>query len=189
MSNHLLTEKDAAPIVGMSRAWLQRKRWEGLEVRTVGFPGDPCISRCTGHPLDGRILANSPDQGMFATTATDDQDIHGEPPPARCSSLFQTITTPSISTPVERQQSIQQGVGHPVPVIRGSEKLGVLAVGDVGHFDEDLDGDLVAAQNGWHPGPALAHHVVADRLLLVDGQLVFLETRQDAGGELAGKAL
>lgn len=29
MSNTLLNEKQAAPIVGMSRAWLQRKRWEG----------------------------------------------------------------------------------------------------------------------------------------------------------------
>jgi predicted DNA-binding transcriptional regulator AlpA len=29
MTDKLLTEKQAAPIVGMSRAWLQRKRWEG----------------------------------------------------------------------------------------------------------------------------------------------------------------
>ncbi len=29
MSNRVLTEKDAAPILGMSVAWLQRKRWEG----------------------------------------------------------------------------------------------------------------------------------------------------------------
>jgi predicted DNA-binding transcriptional regulator AlpA len=29
MYEQLLTEKDAAPIVGMSVAWLQRKRWEG----------------------------------------------------------------------------------------------------------------------------------------------------------------
>ena len=29
MTEKLLTEQDAAPIVGMSVAWLQRKRWEG----------------------------------------------------------------------------------------------------------------------------------------------------------------
>ena len=29
MSEKLLTEIEAAPVLGMSRAWLQRKRWEG----------------------------------------------------------------------------------------------------------------------------------------------------------------
>ncbi len=29
MSKTIITEKEAAPIVGMSVAWLQRKRWEG----------------------------------------------------------------------------------------------------------------------------------------------------------------
>ena len=29
MADNLLKERDAAPIVGMSVAWLQRKRWEG----------------------------------------------------------------------------------------------------------------------------------------------------------------
>ena len=29
MSKTIVTEKEAAPIVGMSVAWLQRKRWEG----------------------------------------------------------------------------------------------------------------------------------------------------------------
>ncbi len=29
MSKTMITEKEAAPIVGMSVAWLQRKRWEG----------------------------------------------------------------------------------------------------------------------------------------------------------------
>ncbi len=29
MADNLLKEQDAAPIVGMSVAWLQRKRWEG----------------------------------------------------------------------------------------------------------------------------------------------------------------
>ena len=29
MTDNLLKEQDAAPIVGMSVAWLQRKRWEG----------------------------------------------------------------------------------------------------------------------------------------------------------------
>ena len=29
MSKTMITEREAAPIVGMSVAWLQRKRWEG----------------------------------------------------------------------------------------------------------------------------------------------------------------
>jgi predicted DNA-binding transcriptional regulator AlpA len=29
MPNYLVTEKDAASIVGMSVSWLQRKRWSG----------------------------------------------------------------------------------------------------------------------------------------------------------------
>ena len=29
MYDPLLTEIEAAPVLGMSRAWLQRKRWEG----------------------------------------------------------------------------------------------------------------------------------------------------------------
>jgi predicted DNA-binding transcriptional regulator AlpA len=29
MTYRLLTEKEASPLVGMSIAWLQRKRWEG----------------------------------------------------------------------------------------------------------------------------------------------------------------
>jgi predicted DNA-binding transcriptional regulator AlpA len=64
MTDNLLTEQDAAPILGMSIAWLQRKRWEGGGPPYVKF--DRAV-RYRESDLNtwiaARICKNTSDQG------------------------------------------------------------------------------------------------------------------------------
>jgi predicted DNA-binding transcriptional regulator AlpA len=64
MSNTLLNERQAAPIVGMSIAWLQRKRWEGGGPPYVKFDRAVRYRECDLKAwVEARIRRNTSDQG------------------------------------------------------------------------------------------------------------------------------
>ena len=64
MTNRLLNEKQAAPIVGMSVAWLQRKRWEGDGPPFVKFDRAVRYRECDLNAwIESRLCKNTSDLG------------------------------------------------------------------------------------------------------------------------------
>ncbi len=64
MTDNLLTEQDAAPILGMSIAWLQRKRWEGGGPPYVKFDRAVRYRESDLNAwIEARICRNTSDEG------------------------------------------------------------------------------------------------------------------------------
>ena len=77
-------------------------------------------------------------------------------------------------------QRLQQRRGQPFSSERGSHQGGVLPVAQIEHLDQHLGGNLVAANHRRHPAATTADHLVPYRLERLHGQVVLLETLDDA---------